>query len=71
MLERFIWGVAGGHEKTRKKKGEGGGMVMEIRREMMEKSSEIMVKKESIMMGYVEQGREKWRIVGNLYERGY
>lgn len=55
--------VETGHKKTYKKKGEGG-MVMGIRKELLEKGTEMAVEQEGIMMGYVKQGREGWRIVG-------
>lgn len=37
---------------------------MGIRKELMEQGTELEVQGEGIVMGYVIQGREKWRIVG-------
>lgn len=37
---------------------------MGMRKELREQGTEIKVQEESIVMGYVRQGREKWRIVG-------
>lgn len=36
---------------------------MEIRKNLMEKGLEMAVEEEGIIMGYVRQDRERWRIV--------
>ncbi|EZA50916.1 hypothetical protein X777_10743, partial [Ooceraea biroi] len=45
-----------------------GGMLMGIRKELIEEGSRIEKDKEGIMVGRVRQGRESWRIVG-VYAR--
>lgn len=37
---------------------------MGIRKKVMEEGSKMAVKEEGIMVEYVRQGRERWRIVG-------
>jgi len=41
-----------------------GGMVMGIRKELMEKGEEIMTENEGIMVGNIKLGKQNWRIVG-------
>jgi len=41
-----------------------GGMLMGIRKELLEEGSSIEVKEEGIMVGRVKNGGERWRIVG-------
>lgn len=43
---------------------------MGIRMELLEKGTE-MAMEEGILMGYVREDREKWRIVGVFCEREY
>lgn len=50
--------VAGGH-KTACEGKDKGGMAIGIRKELVERGTEIVVKEEGIMMGYVRQGRER------------
>lgn len=47
-----------------KKKGNGGGMIMGIRREIMERGTEIKQEKKGIIVGRIKLGRERWRIKG-------
>lgn len=42
---------------------------MEIRKKLMEKGLEMAVEEGGIIMGYVRQDRERWRIVG-VYVNG-
>lgn len=42
---------------------------MGIRKELIEKRTEMVVKEKRIMVGFVRQCREKWRIVG-VYVNG-
>lgn len=42
---------------------------MGIRRELMEKRTEMVVEEEKIIVGYARQGKERWRIVG-VYVNG-
>lgn len=41
-----------------------GGMIMGIRREMMEKGTKMETEMEGLMVEMVKRGEEKWRIVG-------
>lgn len=53
--------------RRRSRKGRAmGGMLMGIRREVLERGTRIEVEEEGIMMGRVKQGREIWRIVGSV-----
>lgn len=58
--------MASGYKRTRKRKGEGG---MEIRKKLKKKETEMAVDEEGIMVGYVRQDRERWRIVGVYVNR--
>lgn len=42
---------------------------MGIRKELIEKGTEMVVKEKRIMVGYVRQCKEKWKIVG-VYVNG-
>lgn len=42
---------------------------MGIRKELIEKETEMVVKEKRIMVGYVRQCRKKWRLVG-VYVNG-
>lgn len=68
VTRRIFLVVANGLENIRERKGKGG-VAMKIRKELMEKGSEIVVREEGIMMGYVRQRRKKWRIV-RVYVNG-
>lgn len=56
-------GDARGDKEREEGKGDGG-MVMGIRRDLMEKGKEINVEEEGVVVGEVRRGEEKWRIVG-------
>lgn len=59
----FIWGWQAAtrkHVKERAKRG----MVMGIRIKLAKEGTEMAVEEKEIMMGYVKQDREKWKIVG-------
>lgn len=56
-------GVTIGYEKTYKRKDKGG-MVIGIRKDLIEIGTEMVVEEKGLMIGYVRQGRERWRIIG-------
>lgn len=63
MPRGFKWGVQ--YAKRRNKKGKAmGEMVMEIKRELVEKGKEIEVKEERVIVGDIKWEKEKWRVVG-------
>lgn len=63
----YVWEA---QEATRKKKkGKAmGRMIMGIKKELMEKETNIESVKEGIMMGKVRIGKEKWRVI-RVYAR--
>jgi len=65
----FEWGVQMARRKGRRGRAMGG-MLMGIRKELLEERSSIEVKEERIMVGRVKNGGERWRIVG-VYVGGY
>ncbi|EZA49489.1 hypothetical protein X777_12283 [Ooceraea biroi] len=56
--------------KRKSKKGRAmGGMVMGIRKGMLNKRKKVEVGKEGLMVGKIRCGRERWRVVG-VYVNG-
>lgn len=60
-----------GVQHARRKRGAGSwGIVMGIRKELMEKGTRIEIRVEGRMVGWVRQKKEKWRIVGVYVSQG-
>lgn len=58
-----VWGVHGAKRKNRRERA-AGGMVMGIRKELMEREMRIKMGREGILAGEASVGEEKWRIIG-------
>lgn len=56
-------GLSNSQKNAREWKGEGG-MLMEIRKKLIEQSTEMEIQEKGIVMRYVRQDRKKWRVVG-------
>lgn len=52
-------------EKKNRKGRAMGGMVMGIKREIVEKGKGIEIRKEGMIVGKVKSGEQSWRVVGN------
>lgn len=68
LLQGFEWKVQ--MTKREKRKGRAmGGILMGIRKDLLEEGTSIEMKEERILMGRVKNGRKRWRIVG-VYVKG-
>jgi len=61
----YVWGVRWAERENRKERAKEG-MIMGIRKEIVEKSKEVEV---IIVMGKITMGKQKWRIIG-VYVNG-
>jgi len=59
----YSWGIQWATRKNKRGRAIGG-MVMGIRRELIEKGRGIMTENEGIIVGKVKLGKQRWRIVG-------
>jgi len=59
----YSWGVQRATRKNKRGRAMGG-MVMGIRRELIEKERGIKTEKEGIIVGKIKLGMQRWRIVG-------
>lgn len=58
-------GLQVGDAKRRNRRGRAiGGMVMGIKKALVEKERRIEVEEEGMIVGDIRWGREKWRVVG-------
>ncbi|XP_067206638.1 uncharacterized protein [Linepithema humile] len=69
LSQGYEWGVQLAKRKCKKGRGIGG-MVMGIKKELWEKGSRIEVKREGMIVGRVNTGREKWKVIGVYVEEG-
>lgn len=61
----------GGAGGRRNRKGRAmGEMIMAIKKEMMEKGTEVEVRREGLMYGRIRKAEERWRIVGVYVGKG-
>lgn len=68
LPKRYEWGIQ--YARREGKRGRAiGGMIMGVRRELMEKRTRIKGKEEGIIIERVRCGEEKWRMVG-VYVNG-
>lgn len=68
LPDGYVWESQPAFKRNRKGRAIGG-MVMGIRKEVIERELKIESGKEGVMVGRVIQGKEKWRIVG-VYASG-
>jgi len=45
------------------------GMIMGIKKEMMEKGEKIETEREGLIIGKIRKGKQKWRVVGVYINR--
>ena len=63
----YIWATQWASRKSEKGRAMGG-MLMGIRREIAEKGRRIETEKEGLMVGRINKGGDRWRIIG-VYAR--
>lgn len=63
LPREYEWTAQMAKRKNRKGRAMGG-MIMGIRRELMEEGVKMETEKEELMVGRVKRGKERWRIVG-------
>jgi len=56
-----------GYKEKKKSESEGGGMIMGMRKELIDEGEEINVGTESIIVGDIKQEKKRWRIIGGVY----
>ncbi|XP_067208444.1 golgin subfamily A member 6-like protein 25 [Linepithema humile] len=64
----YEWGVQVAEKKNKKGRAMGG-MIMEIKKEMMEKGKKIETEREGLIIGRIRKRKQKWRVVG-VYVNG-
>jgi len=63
-VEKSGWEKIKWTERENKKRKAKGGMIMGIKKEMIEKGKGVEVIRERIVMGRMKMGKQKWRIIG-------
>lgn len=63
MLKGYVWGIQGAEKKNKKGRARGK-MVMEIKKELLEKATKMEEEGERIMLRRVRVERDSCRIVG-------
>ncbi|EZA56066.1 hypothetical protein X777_03893 [Ooceraea biroi] len=64
----YVWAMQEARRKSKKGRVMGG-MVMGIRKRMMDKGKKVEVDKEGLMVGKIRCGRKRWRVIG-MYVNG-
>ncbi|XP_067208522.1 golgin subfamily A member 6-like protein 22 [Linepithema humile] len=64
----YEWGVQVAEKKNKKGRAMGG-IIMGIKKEMMEKGKKIEMEREGLIIGRIRKGKQKWRVVG-VYVNG-
>lgn len=67
LPQDYVWGWQAATRTHRR--GRARGKMMGIRKEIIEKGSAIVSQEVGIMIAYVKQGKERWRIIG-MYKGG-
>jgi len=57
-------GDARGHKKRKKRESKGGGMIMGVRKELLDEGEEINAGTKSVIVGDIKQEKERWRVIG-------
>lgn len=65
----FKWGVQHARRRNRKERTIGG-MLMGIKKELIERGKEIEVGEEGLIVGSLRWEKQKWRVVGVYGGRG-
>lgn len=63
LPQGFKWGVQCAKRKSKKGRATGG-MLMGIRKELLEEGSEIENEREGMIVGMIRIAKERWRIIG-------
>lgn len=69
LPEGYKWGMQGATKKGKRGRVVGG-MLMDIRRDLIEEGIEINVEDEGVVVEKIRRGSEKWRIIGVYVSKG-
>jgi len=64
----YIWGTKWAKREYKKGRAKGG-MIMGIRKEIIEKGKEIETGREGVILGKVREGKQIWKVIGVYAER--
>jgi len=64
----YMWGTKWARRECRKGRAKGG-MVMGIRKELIEKGERIETEREGVISGKVRVGKQIWKVIGVYIER--
>jgi len=65
----YRWGVQWASRKGKRGRAKGG-MMMGVKKDLMEERKGIHVETENIILGDIKQGKERWRIIGVYVDEG-
>jgi len=65
----YRWGVQWASRKGKRGRAKGG-MIMGVKKDLMEEGKGIHVETENIILGDIKQGKERWRIIGVYVDEG-